>query len=253
MRLLTSFFLLCLLTNAWTAPSTLDIKANGQKVSLPYWPALHKPKGSILIIFGDSLVYGLKSPQELARLLAQQGWSAAIINTHPSDDKNNWVTQIPDTMLALKRKDNNRQIILHYGAKLSVTLAYFAKPQSKKANGLVLVSAYDKPIQKDLPDLLKKIKYPVFDVVGQFDYDDVLEQAKIRRDSMGNGNTYKFLVVPGARHQYWFATKSLVDYLHGWMMDVPTADDSQTGSEDYLSFRDISRTFYQPLLAQIKS
>lgn len=236
MRLLTSLCLLFLLTNAWTAVSTLDIKANGQKISLPYWPAIHKPKGSILIIFGDSPIYGLKSPRELAMFFAQLGWSAAIINTYPSDDKNNWVTQIPDAMMTLKRKDNNRQIILHYGAKLSVTLAYFAKPQSKKVNGLVLMSAYDKPPQKDLPELLKKVKYPVFDVVGQFDYDDVLDQAKNRRDSMGNSDTYKFLLLPGARHQYWFATKSLVDYLHGWMMDLPVADDSVTGNENSASF-----------------
>ncbi|KTD47112.1 ATPases involved in biogenesis of archaeal flagella [Legionella rubrilucens] len=219
MRVLLGCLLLGFLLIARAEVSTLEINVNQKKVALPYWAPDMKSKGGVVILFGDPPVYGIQFGKSLAEQLAKRGWSAVVVTADSGTGKDSWIDQVPEALAALRQKNNNRMMVVHYGNKLRVTLDYFSKPQSKKVNGLILISAYDKPEQKDILDLLEKVNFPTMDIVGQFDYGFVLKQAKERRNQVGGAEkNYQNLTMPGARHQYWYAIPMLVAYLNGWML-----------------------------------
>ena len=190
-------------------------------MKLPYWSAPGQPEGGVLIVYGDAPVYGLQDVEVLAKKLAQVGWSTALIQAENGSKDNKWVEQIPQALAALRLKDNNRLVVLHYGDKLHEMLNYFSKPQSKQVTGFIFLSAYDRTSQKDMPDLLVKLSFPKFDINGQFDYESVLKQAKSRRLACAQDKHYQAVVLPGARHQYWFTANLLIAYLQGWMLKLP--------------------------------
>lgn len=218
MRVLVGCLLLGLLLMARAEVSTLEVSVNQKKVNLPYWVPDMKSKGGVVILFGDPPVYGIQFAKSLGEELAKRGWSVVVVTADSGAEKGAWIDQLPEALAALRQKNNNRMMVVHYGDKLRVTLDYFAKPQSKKVNGLIFISAYDKPEQKDSLELLKKVSFPMMDIVGQFDYAFVLKQAKERRNEVGDEKNYQHIKMPGARHQYWYALPMVVAYLNGWML-----------------------------------
>lgn len=223
MRLMLGCVLLMILPLVHAAAKTLEIDVNQQKVALPYWSPLKKTKGGVVVVYGDPPIYGTVLAKDLSQQLADLGWSVLlIVPSEPSDEK--WVEQIPPALAALRMKDNNRLVVIHYGEKLFTSLDYFAKPQAKQVNGLVLLSAYDDPEKKETLDLVTKLSFPTYDIRAQFDYDAVLQQAHGRREATSQNKDYRVLLIPGARHQYLFALKMVATYLHGWMLKLPVTE-----------------------------
>lgn len=220
MRLLLGFCLLVVLTIADAKPESLEIQAGGQKISLPYWPAQGKqPHGGILIVEGGAPWDGSRVLYKLAPKLAKLGWSVALLNANQQTDKAAWIMLLPDVLSNLRQKSNTRTVLLHYGAQLHTLVDYFAKPQSKQVNGLILLSAFEQMDSKDLLALLQKVPFPVFDIIGQFDYVTVLEQAAVRKKNNQNKRYFQ-LLFPGAAHDYSYTQKMLTAYMHGWMLKL---------------------------------
>jgi hypothetical protein len=63
---------------------------------------------------------------------------------------------------------------------------------------------------------------PVFDIVGQFDYDATKQEMSARQKEFGrNKNNYLAIQIPGAHHDYEFSRQLLFSFIHGWMIKLP--------------------------------
>ncbi|KTC85923.1 DUF3530 family protein [Legionella drozanskii] len=216
MRLFIGICLLVILTISEGKAENLEIQANGQKISLAYWPAQTKKQyGGILIVKEEPFGEGFTISTNLAKRFAKLGWSVAILDAQQKD-RMAWIGQLPDALSNLRQKTNKRIVLLYYGSQLQVLLGYFSKLQAKQVNGLILLSAFSEPMAKDEPELLKKIAFPVLDIMGQFDYTPVLNQIAARRKTNQNPQ-YRVIQLPGATHDYLYNRRMLVAYLHGWM------------------------------------
>ncbi|ARG96843.1 alpha/beta hydrolase [Legionella micdadei] len=217
MKLLIRMCILVIFIITESKAENLEIQVNGLKISLTYWSAQNKKAhGGILIIKGDPFWEGFALSPNLAKRFAKLGWSVAILDTNQQQDKLTWIDVLPEALSNLRQKNNQRIVVLYYGAQLKSLLGYFSKLQSKQVNGLILLSAFDESSSNETLDMLKKIPFPVFDVVGQFDYSTVLRQATLRREN-NHSNQYIALQFPGATHDYLYTRNMLVGYLHGWM------------------------------------
>jgi hypothetical protein len=195
---------------------TLNIKVSQSDLSLPFWSSKQLHYGGVLIIRGGEQAHWSILLASLAKQLAQNGWSVALLNC--KEDKSiSWIDQLPNAISALRQDNNKRIVIVHYGDQLNVTLDYFNKPQAKLVNGIVLLSAYDLKNKLDKP---MNLRFPVFDIAGQFDYDVVLQQRAIRESEIKAPN-YLMIEMPGAQHDYQYSKQLLLAFVHGWMAKLP--------------------------------
>lgn len=194
----------------------LEIKVEQKPIKLPYWPAGDPHYGGVIIVSGGASAQWSPSLVHLSELLAKNGWSTLLLNTNP-EVTSPWLKQVPEAISALRKDKNKRIVLIHYGAQVNMTLDYFSKPQGKGINGLVLLSATD-----DKPSTVKpsSFKFPIYDIDGQFDYDDVQQQLD-NRSKVFKSDTYSTLEIPGADHEYNYATELLVSFLSGWMLKIP--------------------------------
>lgn len=186
-------------------------------VNLPYWPANSNHYGAVLLVRGGEQ---FASPPFLltnfADQLSQYGWSVVLLNCN-EDRSIPWIEQLPKTISVLREANNKRIILVHYGEQLNQSLEYFGKPQSKMINGLVMLSAYDEqPNLEKMPSL----RFPLFDIAGQFDYDAVLYQMEMRGKGFRHNN-YLAVEMPGAHHDYQYSQQMLLAFIHGWMAKLP--------------------------------
>ncbi|MCL9685085.1 alpha/beta hydrolase [Legionella maioricensis] len=200
-----------------TIADVLEIKVDQHPLSLPYWPASKAHYGGVIIVRGGA--DAAQSPRLLthfAEQLSHNGWSVVLLNCN-NDNTIPWVKQIPETISALREAKNKRIVLVHYGEQLNQSLEYFSKPQSKMINGLVMVSAYDEQSNLDRPPSLR---FPLFDIAGQFDYDTVLNQMEQREKEFKQHN-YVAVEMPGAHHDYQYSQRMLLAFIHGWMTRLP--------------------------------
>lgn len=184
-----------------------------------HWNALGKAHGAVVFVYNKEDFYSLKLVKQMARQLAAYGWSTVLFS-RGHDNASDWVAQLPKIIRFLRKKNFNKIVLIHYGDNLSDLLTYFNKPQAKKVNGLILLSAYDNHlIFKPFP----RLYFPVFDVAGQFDYGVVLNQSMERAVQL-NRNHYRFIKVPGAYHDYKYHEKLLLAFVHGWMSQLPAVE-----------------------------
>lgn len=218
MRLLIMLFGCIILLIAEAQADGLEIEVKGKKQFLPYWEAQYKTSyGALLIISGSGAKDGLILMTRLGKRLSRLGWSVVLLSINESQDQSGWTTQLPVVLSALRQRNNNNLVVLHYGAKLYSLLDYFAKLQ--QINGLILLSAFEEEKPKDTSGLIADIRFPVFDLVGQFDYGRVIEQAKVRFKVKPN-KKYSQIKFPGAAHDYCYTRKILAAYIHGWMKNL---------------------------------
>ncbi|MDI1353168.1 MAG: alpha/beta hydrolase [bacterium] len=211
------FTLLCLICCNSVSADELAIKVNSKAIKLPYWPAQTPHYGGILIVSGGD---GEQCPvflADFAQKLASNGWSTALLNCN-SDASAPWPSQLPEAISSLRKDKNTRIVLIHYGEQLNSSLSYFSKPQAKSITGFVLLSAYDDEINKKTSVL----HFPLLDIIGQFDYDQVINQSKLRKNEL-EPLDYLLEHVPGADHEYEYSLPFLVAFLHGWMMKLPEA------------------------------
>jgi hypothetical protein len=194
----------------------LEIKVNNESIKLPYWSASHQHEGGVILVRGGEPVQWSDALAHLAGLLSDSGWSTVLLNC-TLDDKSSWIDQLPETITALRNDKNKRIFLIHYGEQLNSTLDYLGKQKGKTINGLVLLSAYD---EKESTVKLSSFRFPVFDIDGQFDYDEVKSQAKARQKSENSPN-YLVLELPGADHDYNYSEPLLRSFLIGWMLKTP--------------------------------
>jgi hypothetical protein len=152
----------------------------------------------------------------LINQLARLGWSVIFVDTSKYPN-HTWIQQLPELISELRQKEFHRITLLHYGNRLNETLQYFLKPQAKRVNGLVLLSAYDEQI---LASQRIDIGFPVFDIVGQFDYDFILQQL-VGRSKEFAAYRYRQITLPGAEHDFGYSQKLLLSFIHGWMSRLP--------------------------------
>ncbi len=216
MKQLISIFLLFLSFHSSLFAEDLEIKVNQKSIKLPYWPAKNSNSGGVIVLRGGLPVQWSESLAHLSQLLDKNGWSTVLLNCNPESDVP-WLTQLPEVISALRQNKNKRIVLLHYGEQLNMTLDYFSKPQGKTINGLVLLSAYD---DKDSAVKPESLRFPLFDVDGQFDYDNVQDQVAARAKTF-KSPTYVSMEIPGADHEYNYAQELLVSFLTGWMLKIP--------------------------------
>lgn len=194
----------------------LDIKINQTPVSLPYWSARNAQYGGVIIVRGGDDAHWPMLLPHFAKQLANNGWSVVLLNCN-KDISVPWIKQLPETISALRQNHNKRIVLIHYGEQLNQSLEYFSKPQAKLINGLVMLSAYDEQSHLDKPS---RLRFPLFDIAGQFDYDEVLSQMGLRGKEFKQRN-YLAIEMPGAHHDYEYSQKLLVAFIHGWMTKLP--------------------------------
>ncbi|CDZ76943.1 hypothetical protein BN59_01222 [Legionella massiliensis] len=238
MRFFLGLCLLAVFSVHEVCAETLEIQASGQKTKLTYWAAQSKIQyGGLLIVAGGEPQDGIRVLKKLCRRLSKSGWSVAFLNAYQLGDKANWTAQLPEALSALRQKNISNLVLLHYGAQLGPLLDYFSKLQ--QINGLILLSAFDLKSPTESAASLEKIAFPVFDMVGQFDYDTVSRQAALRRKTV-HSNNYLQYKLPGAAHDYAYTDAMLAAYLHGWMRHLApkkTPDNLSAGGPPTLRIR----------------
>lgn len=194
----------------------LEITVDQSSVSLPYWQSNKLHYGAVLIVKGGQQPEWSELLADFAKQLARIGWSTVLLNCDKNDSVP-WIKQVPEVISSLRQNKNKRIILIHYGEQLNQSLDYFSKPQSKMVNGLVMLSAYD--VQNNSGSSVN-LRFPLFDIAGQFDYEMVLSQMEHREKEFKDRN-YISVEMPGAQHDYEYSKNLLVAYVHGWMTKLP--------------------------------
>ena len=220
MRLFIGLSLLVIFSLTAVRADTFETQANGQKAPVNFLPAQGEGQ------HGGILIVGSGAPWDHSELLpklgghfAKLGWSVALLDASQQIDKPTWVESLPEILSTLRQKNNKRTILLYYGSQMHFLLEYFSKPQSKQVNGLILLSAFDQFEAKDSVLLLQKLPFPVLDVVAQFDYGTILEQAAVRKKN-NQSKSYRQVRFPGAVHDYYHTRRMLSYHLHSWMLNL---------------------------------
>lgn len=219
MGLITRILLVFFLIISSVLAANIEIKVKQARISLPYWPAQEDRYGAVLIVRGGEQPQWSMLLAHFAEQLAQYGWSVVLLNC-TKDGSIPWVEQVPKVISNLRQDNNKRIILVHYGDQLNQSLEYFSKPQSKMVNGLVMLSAYDGKNTLDKPP---RLRFPLFDIAGQFDFDQVLNQMTLRGKEFKQHN-YLSLEMPGAHHDYEYSQKLLLAFVHGWMSKLPEVE-----------------------------
>lgn len=204
-----------LLGYASLVQADLPIKSGTNQFNLPYWPAGKHKNGAVIIVNGAKTPTWSPLLADLAEQLSKLGWSTVLINCQDGEG-GDWAKEVPEVMSSLRQQDHSRLILIHYGNHLDTSLAYFAKPQSKRLNGLVMLSAFS---QSKKP-LYPRLAFPLLDIVAQFDYQPILTQYQQRKSGYAEDSIYQNLRIPGAAHDYHYQIQYLADYLHGWMLKL---------------------------------
>lgn len=213
--------LLIMLSATLCFSAGLEIQVEQKKMKLPFWPATSKDRmGAVLLVNGSSQ-YVSPIMEKTAKDLSALGWSVVLLDTKTSSSVN-LNQQISNALKSLRKKDNKRLVLIHYGDQVQASMNYFTKPRAKKVDGLVLLSAYD----LNPPQAFPALKLPMLDVSGQFDYEPVLSEVKLREKKYRD-ESYLALTIPGAKHDYRYQRTLLSYYLHGWMSKLPTVDTSK--------------------------
>lgn len=219
MNMIRALLLLCCgLCAQLVVAAELAIKVGGKTMNIAYWPASEKQPyyGAVILAHGGASGWS-ELLAHIATRLGRIGWSVVLLNcdTHNNDA---WVEQIPAVISTLRQNKNYRIVLIHYGEQLQPTIDYFTKPQAKMVNGLILLSAFDEPQQSKIAAL----RFPLFDITGQFDYDRVSNQAAARKLQLQQ-RLYTQVEIPGAAHDYEYSRSLLVSFIHGWMAKLPEA------------------------------
>lgn len=193
----------------------LSIKVGANQLNLPYWPADKHKNGAVIIVNGAKTPSWSPVLANLAEELSKLGWSTVLVNCQEGEG-GDWAKEVPEVMSTLRQQDHNRLILIHYGNHLDSSLGYFAKPQSKRVNGLVMLSAYSQSKKPAYP----RLAFPLLDVVAQFDYQPIVTQYQLRKSGYAVDSVYQGLRIPGASHGYPYQIQYLADYLHGWMLKL---------------------------------
>lgn len=216
MKQLINWLLLLLVLYGQCFAGEIEVKVDQKSIKLPYWSAEHLDNGAAIIVRGGEPAQWSEPLTHLSELLAQEGWSTVLLNANPEYTVP-WIKIVPEVISSLRQNKNKRIILIHYGEQLNMTLDYFSKPQGKTVNGIVFLSAYDTTESAVKPDSLR---FPIFDIDGQFDYENVKSQ-KNDRENLFKSVHYSTLEVPGADHEYHYAQEWLVSFLSGWMLKIP--------------------------------
>lgn len=220
----------CLLSSVQA--DTLDIKVGQKPMKLSYWRAQRLHFGGVIIIKGGEPPQWSDFLAELAQKLAKSGWSTVLLNCSP-ESSSPWPDQLPEAISALRQDKNNRIVLLHYGEQLKMSMEYLSKPQAKGINGLVLLSGYDDPYNDTkpppqpadktalkAPEKPTDLRFSVLDLIGQFDYEPVLNQQEAREKEPPSAQ-YLSISIPGAHHDYEYSQPLLVSFINGWMQKLP--------------------------------
>lgn len=196
---------------------TLELKVNQGTVNVPFFLPKKDLYGAVIIVRGGGQSHWSEMLANIAKILANDGWSVVLLNCNEGKSVP-WINALPEAISVLRQKKNNRIVVMHYGDQVGETIDYFNKPQAKMINGLVLVSAFDS--KKENLEKITGLRFPVFDVVGQFDYDAVLYQRHDREMQFRETN-YQAVNMPGAQHDYAYSHRFLAAFVHGWMVKLP--------------------------------
>ncbi|KTD73960.1 alpha/beta hydrolase [Legionella tucsonensis] len=208
------FFLICSTVFA----DKLAINVDGKNIDLPYWPAKKEKYGAVLLVNGGAQAESSILLDNLANELAQKGWQVVLLNNDSSITVP-WIKQFPEVIAVLRRQKNIRVVTVHYGEQLKQTFDYLGKPPVPAIEGLILLSAYNTP---PTADKKLELNMPVFDIVGQFDFDLIKQEMAARKKEFGkNKNNYLAIEIPGAHHDYGYSRQLLFSFIHGWMVKLP--------------------------------
>ena len=110
MKQTISVFLLLFSLFSSSLADDLEIKVNKKSFKLPYWPAQQLNFGAVIVLRGGLPVQWSEPLSHLSDLLAQNGWSAVLLNCNPEIDLP-WLSQLPEVITSL-RQEKNKRIVL---------------------------------------------------------------------------------------------------------------------------------------------
>lgn len=204
---------------------SLEIKLNGKSIQLPYWSASKNPHGAVVLIKGGSQATWSLLLAHLAKQLSANGWSAVLVNCNAGNSEP-WIKELPEVLNTLSQQKNARIVVVHYGEQLQQTLDLFSSSQKVAVQGLILLSAYNvgnnddkKANDKKTADKKPGLNLPLLDIVGQFDFDFIIQQMQAREKTITQ-NKYLALTIPGAHHDYEYSRPFLLSFIQGWMLHL---------------------------------
>ncbi|WP_367606309.1 hypothetical protein [Legionella sp. W05-934-2] len=215
--MLRQFLLGCLLllngTGLLASPTTLTID---EQTKLPFWPSTSHSAGGLLLVQGTNS-HAQHLLTTLAEILSKRGWSVAVVPSSLSSDK---FTEQLSSYLAILRQETQLKIgIIWYGDDYHQLLHYFSQPQAKQVSGLVLISAFQYPDVKVNDPW--QIRFPVLDIVGQFDNRLVIKDYS-QRQFLFDKNYYFKRTIPGAGPDYHYQENHLSAEVDNWLTKVPS-------------------------------
>jgi cobalamin biosynthesis Mg chelatase CobN len=211
-RLFYALFLIYLPCVWASQQEQVELTVKGATVKALYQGA-DDNKGGIVLIQGDGS-YQSEVIDYLKGHFPKKGWSSLQINLPGVDQSVDVIIQLPEAISYLRKKKVRRIIVLFYGKGNRALLDYFAKQKKKRVSGLILLSAFTQD-RAPAPSL-SKWNIPILDVIGQFDYQNVLTQSNKRMQAF-NPKYYRQIIIPGANHSYAHTETVLLSWLRGWM------------------------------------
>lgn len=222
----------------------VELSAAGRTVQALWMPqSAPKGKGILLLLhdFGAHADWpGVVAP--LRRGLPPLGWSTLSLQLPlpgpglPAAQREAWLDQaaprIDAAMEFLKGEGQADVVLVGHGLGAVAALDWLtAHPE--RARGAVLISLphlRGAGPRLATSDLLGKATFPMLDLYGGADLDEVTTTAPLRRTGAGHGGNYLQLLLPGADHFFTAQDAVLSSRVRGWL-DRHTAGPRATADQ----------------------
>ena len=176
-------------------------------------------KGGVLLAYAAQTRVNQYFVDKLGHHLSQFGWSVLLLPL-PSAENSEWEAILAEQLAVIRKKSNSRVILITYAMPWEPLRQYFLKPQSKQVSGLVLLSSVNEKVEvSETAPLQTRLRFPVFDIVAQFDYPSVLEAWMERKKA--RYKRYLTMKIPGGQHGYTYQERMLGEALNDWMLRLP--------------------------------
>ncbi|MCC5791570.1 MAG: hypothetical protein JJT82_03045 [Legionellaceae bacterium] len=178
-----------------------------------------KVEGGVLVSYAESAPNGFYFSQKVARQLETMGWVVDVLSLNRLSDEE-WQSHLAEKMAVMRQKVGTKLAVIMYGEECDRLLEYFTQPQAKQVGGLVFISAVngERFFSNSTTDI--RLRFPLLDIVAQFDYKQVLSDQKKRQKLVRSA--YQSYTVSGADHYYQYQLPVLVNVVHLWLEDLPS-------------------------------
>jgi pimeloyl-ACP methyl ester carboxylesterase len=209
----------------------VELSVGGRTVQALWLPqSAPKGRGALLLLhdFGAHADWpGVVAP--LRRALPPQGWSTLSVQLPlpgtgvPAAQREAWLDQAApriDAALEFLKGEGQANVVLVGHGLGAVAALDWLTAHPEQARGAVLISLphlRGAGPRLATGELLGKATFPVLDLYGGADLDEVTTTASLRRTGAGHGGNYLQLALPGADHFFTAQGALLSSRIRGWL------------------------------------